>query len=311
MTRRQETGRRTASVRCPFLVEGTALGCGLAPFRKLVPGQAVAEHDQCCSSKTWRSCALIREHSASVDDDDRNEAVCPFLEETPVCSCAAASSSKLIPRTSTAVDRCLGDSHRYCDVFLENGARPAAAGIAVPRGLAIAQNHMWLDVGPDESCHVGVDAFLIRVLGTVDEVIFLSSCGVSSPSVALTVAGATLMLVFPQVLQITRVNRALQRHPGDLVTDPYGLGWLYEGGTIEPANRMTSSARAAGLRRGADAEAWMAAEVARLSRHVRSLDERRYGQVGPVAADGGEAATAFASHLDRAELLEIFSLFFV
>ena len=309
MTRRQETGRRTASLRCPFLVEGTALGCGLAPFHKLVPGLAVAQQDQCCSSQTWRACSWIREHGVPIDGTDR--AACPFLEETPVCSCSAAPSSKLIPRTSTAVSRCLGDSHRYCDVFLETSTRPAAAATPVPHGLAFAHNHMWLDVGPDGSCHVGVDAFLVRVLGTIDEVILLSACGVASPSVALTVAGATLMLVFPKPLQITLVNRPLQRHPGDLIADPYGLGWLYEGGTIETLLPTTSGAHVAGLRRGADAERWMAAEVARLSRHVRALDERRNGHLGPVAADGGEVAPGFASHLDRAELLEIFSLFFV
>lgn len=309
MTRRLE-GRAAASMRCPHLVEGTALGCKLAPFRKLVPGIAVAEDDQCCSSDAWRSCAWVREQTPQRDCVEAVNPACPFLDEIAVCSCAAAPSSKLIPKTSMAASRCLGDSHRYCDVFLESNVRRADSAIAVPRTLAFAPNHMWLDVGPDGSCHVGVDAFLVRVLGAVDEVIFLSSCGTACPSVALTVSGATLVLAFPKPIDITRVNRSLQRHPGDLVNDPYGLGWLYEGGMMEQLVRTPVVAPATTLRRGADAESWMTAEVTRLSRHVRGLDERHADHLGPVAGDGGEVAVPLAPHLDRTELLEIFSLFF-
>jgi glycine cleavage system H lipoate-binding protein len=332
MVPRQDTGRRVASTRCPFLVEGTARCCGLAPFRKLVPELAIAERDQSCSSAAWRSCAWVRRQDA-VDGQCRaiqpvaeSGDQCPFLDEMIACSCAAASSSKLIPKTLLAASRCLGDSHRYCDFFLERMCPPPGGAsdragstdvpatgpvtIPVPAGMALAPNHMWFDVGPDGSCHVGIDAFLVRVLGAVDEVIFLSSCNFASPSLALTAAGTTLPLVFPRRLYITRVNSALRRHPGDLTADPYHRGWLYEGRVRKRPGRTAIGATTAGLRRGPDAEMWMASEVKRLSRHVRTILSRRSSHLGPVAADGGEISGALAQHLERAELLEIFSLFF-
>jgi glycine cleavage system H lipoate-binding protein len=333
MIPRQDTGRRVASTRCPFLVEGTARCCGLAPFRKLVPELAIAEQDQSCSSMAWRACAWVRRQDAIdgkcraarplAESDDQ----CPFLDEMIACSCGAAPSSKLIPRTLLAVSRCLGDSHRYCDFFLERAYPQPPAGtsdrvapadvpttrpvtIPVPPGVALAPNHMWFDVGPDGSCHVGIDAFVVRVLGAIDDVIFLSPCSFASPSLALTAAGTTLPLVFPRRLYITRVNNALRRHPNDLTADPYRRGWLYEGRVRKRPGRTSIEATTSGLRRGTDAEMWMASEVRRLTRHVRGIVERRSGHLGRVAADGGEISGALPQYLDRAELLEVFSLFF-
>jgi hypothetical protein len=169
---------------------------------------------------------------------------------------------------------------------------------------------MWLDVGPDGSCHVGVDAFLVRVLGAVDEVTFLSACGPGSPSLVLTAAGATLQLVFPKPLDITGVNGALRRHPDSLTSDPYGRGWLYEGRTLGLRDGTGVDARTSGLLRDPDVEAWMASEVARLTLLVHDILSRRGGRSGSVLADGGAVSLALAQHLTRAELLEVFSLFF-
>lgn len=318
MTPRQKTGR-VASTRCPFLVEETAQCCRLAPFRKLVPSRDIATEDQCCSTGAWRSCAWVPQGIAPGDR-------CPFLDELTVCSCAAAPSSKRIPRTRLAVRRCLGDSHRYCDFFLErvrplppagtSGRVPrdclpaGAAGIPIAPGVALASNHMWLDVGSDGSCHVGVDAFLIRVLGPVDDVNFLSSYGPGLASVALTVGSTTLPLAFPRPFAITRVNSALRCHLDSLTVDPYGRGWLYEGHRLKPHGRTAIRNQTAGMLEGPEAEAWMASEVGRLSRHVHTILSRRGSHLGPVLADGGEVALPLPQHLERAELLEVFSLFF-
>ena len=334
MTQRQEAGQQVASTRCPFLVEVNAQCCQLAPFRKLVPGLAIAEQDQRCSSDAWRSCAWVLQRGMPLSDSDPATPPatcpgerCPFLDEIVACSCATAPSSKLIPRTLLAVSRCIGDSHRYCEFFLERacprppldaGGRGAprdwpplgASGIPIPPGVALAPNHMWLDVGSDGSCHVGVDAFLVRVLGGVDDVTFLSACGPGSPSLVLTVAGTTLPLVFPQPIDITGVNGTLRRHPGDLTSDPYGCGWLYEGRPLRLPGRTGVDTRTVGLLRAPDTETWMASEVERLSRLVHTILSRRSGHLGPMSADGGTVSEALAQHLERAELLEVFSLFF-
>ncbi len=333
MTPHQKEGPQVASTRCPFLVEVNAQCCRLAPFRKLVPIRDIAMQDQCCSTDAWRSCAWVPRRDAPLDRRDQaaqpvagSGDPCPFLDEIFACSCAAAPC-KLIPRTPLAVRSCLADSHRYCEFFLERacprppaatGGRAAspdgrplgAAEIPVAPGVALAPNHMWIDEGPDGSCHVGVDAFLARVLGAVDEVTFLSACGPGAPSLVLTVAGTTLPLVFPQPLDITGVNRALRRHLDNLTDDPYGRGWLYEGWSLKPHRGTGVAARTVRLRRGPDAETWMASEVRRLLQHVQAIASRRSSHLGPVAGDGGEVSSALAQHLERTELLEVFSLFF-
>lgn len=330
MTLRDDTGQQPAAIRCPFLMEVDAQYCQLAPFRKLVPGFAIAGHTQRCSSNAWRSCEWVLQRRTRLGDEDRAtrrdgdggpEERCPFLDEILACSCTAAPSTKLIPRTLLAVSRCLGDSHRYCEYFLDRACPPPSpdtgslgaspdgpplgtAGIPIRPDVAFAPNHMWLDVGPDGSCHVGVDALIARVLGGVDEVAFLSACGPGSPRVAIRVAGTVLPLVFPQPFDITGFNGALRRHPDALTSDPYRRGWLYEGRTLGPGGRNVE------LRRGPDAETWMASEVELLSRHVHTILSRRGGQLGPISADGGGVSEALAQHLGHTELLEVFSLFF-
>ena len=257
----------------------------------------------------------LENDSQAIRPIDESGDRCPFLQEIRACSCAAASSSRLIPRTLLAVRRCLGDSHRYCEFFLERVRLHPPTGadgreIPIAPGVALAPNHMWLDVGPDGCCHVGLDAFMVRMLGAIDEVIFLSARGRGAPSLVLTIAGVTLPLVFPQPLDITCVNRAIRGHVDHLTADPYGRGWLYEGWPVASHGRTGPAARSSGLRRGADAETWMASEVSRLRQHVRTIASRRSSQLGPVWADGGEVAAGLAHHLERAELLEVFSLFF-
>jgi hypothetical protein len=168
MTQRQDPGQQAASTRCPFLLEVDAQCCQLAPFRKLVPGFAIAGQNQCCSSGAWRSCEWVLQRRTRLGGEDRAarrdggaRERCPFLDEILACSCAAAPSSKLIPRTLLAVSRCLGDSHRYCEFFLDRacplpspdagglGAAPdrpplGAAGIPLRPDVALAPNHMWL-----------------------------------------------------------------------------------------------------------------------------------------------------------------------
>jgi glycine cleavage system H lipoate-binding protein len=333
MTQRQARWPQAASTRCPFLVEESAQFCRLASPSTLVPSRDIATQNQCCSTDGWRSCAWAalpdgdRLAIAATRSLDRSAERCPYLHEIRACSCAASPSSKLIPRTRLAVRRCLGDSHRYCEFFLEQAhpdaardaaTRPAApdrptsrAAIPVASNVALAPNHMWLDVGPDGTCHVGVDAFLVRVLGPIEDVAFLSRHGAGSPSVGLTVAGTALPLVFPGRMEITGVNGGLRRHLDQLNADPYGRGWLVEGRMPELRDRTGVECGMPGLRRGAEAEAWMASEVKRLVRHVHTILERRGSGLGTVLGDGGEATASLSRYLERAELLEVFSLFFV
>ena len=80
------------------------------------------------------------------------------------------------------------------------------------------------------------------------------------PAVILHVNGLQLEVVFPNPLSIGGANLHLRADPSELTSDPYGLGWLFEGverGDVEAATR--------GLMRGREVTEWMHRDVARLS----------------------------------------------
>lgn len=301
---RDRLAKDKGSQRCPFLKAVDALTCQLSTVKKFVLDSAVNEAEQRCSSPAWRSCPLLPP-GAAVDVD---RADCPHLRRVRVQRCAASPRQLMIPGGDHLPSRCAGPSHRYCSLYLERiqphpDPRMVEMG-AFPRGRALAPNHMWLDVHADGSCHLGVDAFLVRVVGTVERVTFGPVRRLARPSVVLKLpVGLELPLVFPHPVDVEATNAELRRRPDALVSDPYGRGWLYEG-------RVPRGAVPEALRRGAEARDWLGSELRRLTELVHQLIAHRGGDLGPTLADGGRFDDGLARQLDRAELLQIFVAFF-
>jgi glycine cleavage system H protein len=306
-------------VRCPFLRDEQVKSCQAAPFRKSLVRAMATGADERCSSADHRSCPAARESREGHPDASR----CPFLRESLVQFCAAAPRPTYVPWSESPELRCSHDGHRYCELYLAAaGARGPAlapadacesetadvAGVPVPGWLFYASNHMWLDVGDDGLCHVGIDAFLARAAGAVERLSFLSLKGDARPAVVLTIAGADLTLVFAVRLPIVAANTRLRSGLERLTADPYGLGWLFTARLEGPRDASVPRA-AAGLRHGRAAREWMAAEVARLDAAVHELLMRpRQGQALP--ADGGRPAPGFLRALERDEMQGFFALFF-
>lgn len=306
-------------MRCPFLREEQVKSCQAAPFRKsLVRAMATGAAER-CTSADHRSCPAVRESREAHPDATR----CPFLRESLVQFCAASPRPTYVPWSESPELRCAHDGHRYCELFLaaagtRGPARPSgdpaqsevahAGGVPVPGWLYYADNHMWLDLGDDGLCHVGVDAFLARAAGAVERLSFLTVKGDVRPAVVLTIAGADLTLVFGSRLPILAANTRLRSGLERLTADPYGLGWLFTArwdASHDPRARLAT----AGLRHGRAALEWMAGEVDRLQAAVHELlMHPRQGAALP--ADGGRPAPGFLHALEREELQRFFSLFF-
>jgi ADP-ribose pyrophosphatase YjhB (NUDIX family)/glycine cleavage system H lipoate-binding protein len=312
---RAAPGRPT--MKCPFLKEAKVRFCEGSPFRKMVRCSSIHEDDQKCSSPAYVNCPAARERLGGR----QGLPSCPFLRESRVQYCAAAPVAKYIPYSDDGIARCSGDAHRYCELYLRRaqpqgqvGRRPGqhagAEGIPVPERLAYTRNHMWIDVGQDGSCHVGVDAFLARVLGEVERVTFVSPRGRVRPAAVLRVHGVDLSLTFPCRMNVTGTNALLRMHPEMALDDPYGAGWLFEGTHPESGNGSNSDDRGPLLLHGGEVKGWMHAEVDNMSSLVHELHSGHGHEGQALMADGGVFCPNLAQHLEREELLHLFNCFF-
>ena len=162
-------------MRCPFLREEQVKSCQVAPFRKSLARSSATGEGERCTSADHRSCPALRESHEAHPDASR----CPFLRESLVQFCAASPRPTYVPWSESPDLRCAHDGHRFCELFLRAAgasargpalptADPDASatadvdGVPVPGWLYYADNHLWLDVGDDGLCHVGVDAFLLE-----------------------------------------------------------------------------------------------------------------------------------------------------
>jgi glycine cleavage system H lipoate-binding protein len=311
-------------MKCPFLKDTVVRTCDLSPVRKMIPTSSISEESQRCSTPEFKSCPVAE------DQFEGQSALssCPHLCESMVQHCAAQSTTQFIPYNNDLLSRCNSDAHRYCTLYLQraypgsdSGAQPPNGGHqeigggrmaetipATPARLQFSRNHMWLDIAPDGTCHVGVDAFLARVLGQVDSATFLPDAEERRPSVILNINGTDLRLTFPRRLNITGCNYRLRSHPETLTEDPYGNGWLFEG----QVSKCEANSEGAGeeMLSGDKARRWIEDEMDRLSDFVHSRLSRPNQTDEVLVADGGVAAPQLAQNLDRDELLQLFNLFF-
>jgi glycine cleavage system H lipoate-binding protein len=289
-------------MQCPFLKEARVDSCSRATTRKPIaraPEQAAADK---CFSAAFRGCSLFR---AEPDTTPADAVRCPYLDESLSQYCAAAPVTKYIPYSEALLSRCGTSAHTYCDLYLAMAhadlpESPRAGDVMVPRWLYYARNHMWLDEDADGSCHVGIDGLLAKALGAVERVSFFEERGLCRPSVSITVRGVPLQLVFPNAIALTGMNVYLRANPAKLASDPYRMGWLFEG------KRPVDADPRDGLLPGDRALPWMEQEVDRVSRFVHEQISR----ADCFVADGGAVSQGFAQYLERDQIIELFHRYF-
>ncbi len=289
------------------------------------PGQAENER---CLSPDYIHCPAARQHQE--ERPDRNH--CPFLHESLAQYCAAAPVTKYIPYSEPITTPCGTEKHKYCQIYLSmanprlgshnNSGAPddsdfdshtrehLAGNVRVRDWLYYAPNHMWLDVNEDGCAYIGVDALLSSVIGKVDRLSFITTGGRCRPAVVFSVNGVDLQMVFPREIQVTQPNIYLRTNPSRIFSDPYTLGWLFEGREIQRESAPTSSPIFSGLKTGSSSVAWMRSEVERLSQSVHHLSHRPDAQGIQRMADGGGVHPGLIWHLDRDEILRLFLDFF-
>lgn len=309
-------------MRCPFLREAQVKFCRASAFKKMIVRTADHTGDERCSSPEWVSCPVAKHHHEDWPDQSH----CPFLQESLVQYCTAAPMSKFVPYTEAQLSRCGNEAHRYCEAFLTLAQPPVSQpsvpatiasmdegwvdGIQVPENLAYAPNHLWLDVGTDGTCHIGIDAFFAKVLGHIDRLSFVTWKGIARPTAVLTVRGIDLNLAFPNPISITGVNAYLRSHPEKIISEPYGAGWLFEGTQAKGLSEHENRGIEAGLIRGKQAREWIAQESRRFASFVHEEVAHTQGEGFVLMADGGTPSSDLLQYLTREEALQLFNEFF-
>ena len=312
-------------MRCPFLREAQVKFCQASAFKKMIVRTPAHSDDEKCSSSEYINCPAAKQHREELPSQSH----CPFLQESLAQYCSAAPVTKFVPYSESLLSRCGNESHRYCELFLalshpdtcDNSLAEKSSdgetdvvdtqeyvveGLRMPGWLAYSANQMWLDVNDDGCYHAGVDAFLAKVLGSLERISFLTARGVNRPAAVLTVNGVDVQVVFPNRMLVTGTNSYLRANPERLISEPYRAGWLFEGRDAKAPSTEQGVNASDGLINKSRARKWMANEVHRLSAFVHEQYSRQQG----VMMDGGTFSCGVALQLNRDEILNLFNEFF-
>jgi len=311
-------------MKCPFLKETRVKFCQASPIRKMiVSDQGDAEVEK-CSTPSWTSCPVAQQRIKDKEQYQLHQQ-CTFLQESYVQYCSLSSVTKFIPYNEAPFSRCTNTNHRYCEDYLamENPAPGAnmnassetddvidstkdyyVAGIRMPRKLQYSLNHMWLNENEDGLCHIGIDAFFTKIFGPIEAISFLTTKGVQSPTIVMTVNGVNLEVIFPKQLLISGMNTYLRTTPEKLSADPYGTGWLFVG--QKPKQEYNDTP----LLQGSNAVQWMRNETERLNQFVHNEIQQSSLEGKILMADGGVSIESLASHLHRESIHKLYHNFF-
>jgi len=308
-------------MRCPFIREAQVKFCRASVYKKMIVRLAEQPENERCSSREYVNCPAAKQHLEEHPSIDH----CPFLNESLVQYCSAAAVTKYIPYSESAISQCGTDSHKYCELFLGlsqsaepitesetrdfciNGIHQYVDDVKIPGNLFFSPNHMWMDVGNDGICHIGVDAFMTKVLGSVDHITFITTKGFHRPTVSFSVKGVDIQFVFPLQLNIIRANTYLRTNPEKIFTDPYTIGWLFEA-TAEKTKQRNN--KFDGLISGADSYTWMKQEMKRMTSLAHKISAQPDMRGAVLMADGGNFQSGIAQQLLREELLKLHNDFF-
>ncbi len=150
------------------------------------------------------------------------------------------------------------------------------------------QGHAWAMPNKDMRVKVGVDDFVQKLVGKVDE-IRLPDRGTmvrqGEQGFAFEIDGKIIPVLAPVEGEVVGINEAVLKDPKQLLEDPFGAGWLFE---VQSKNWHRDKNH---LFSGELAKAW-------LRQHVDRISDLMTSRMGIVMQDGGAIAPGFARELD-------------
>jgi glycine cleavage system H lipoate-binding protein len=175
----------------------------------------------------------------------------------------------------------------------------AAAEAAIPPGhLFIHDGHTWARLDTSGEAKVGIDHFLLKILGGADRVFFpAEGRAVSQGERIFSVirGGREIRLVSPIEGVVSTLNARADLNDDSVRKNPYGEGWLF---TIRPRN-LTESLK--NLRSIDSAAGWFDGEVKRFSSFLVA-GTPRFAEVGATMQDGGQYPAGILGKMDDEQI---------
>jgi glycine cleavage system H protein len=158
--------------------------------------------------------------------------------------------------------------------------------LSIPEGLFLSKNHTWAFLEKSGVARVGMDDFVIHVLGEV------SFADMHKPGenirkgevlARLEHNGKHVSLLSPVSGEIIKVNPVLDQFRGMRIGDPYDQGWIYQ---LKPSGWV---AETSGYMLSESASQWLRKELDRFKEFIGSA----IAPYGPepslvIMQDGGE-----------------------
>jgi len=161
-------------------------------------------------------------------------------------------------------------------------ASPQPERFLIPRGYFFSPKHVWLELLGSGTVRVGIDDFIQKVIGAIDEIRLVPASSVvkrGDPILTLKQNGRELSITSPLSGKVLVSNDLLEKSPELLKQDPYLAGWV---ATILPENL---SAEVKQLNVAEDAATWLRKEVARFRDFINVRSPRL--AAGVTMLDGG------------------------
>lgn len=171
----------------------------------------------------------------------------------------------------------------------------ALESVSVPEGLFLAPGHTWVKLEASGKTHVGLDDFVQRAIGRIDQ-IELPKIGQSvrrgDKLFTIRQGERTAVFTAPMDGVVTSVNDDLAHHPDAIKADPYAQGWVC---ALEPKGLAQTIKQ---LRIAEEARAWLNREVEKFQAFI-SLRPIESMALGRVLQDGGQLTDGVLELMDE------------
>lgn len=181
----------------------------------------------------------------------------------------------------------------------------ALQGVTLPEGLFMDAAHTWVAVRKGGKAQVGLDQFLTKAIGTIDE-IQLPEVGseIRKGEKLFTIRQGDRKIDLPSPIEgiVHRVNSKAANRPDMLVSEPYRQ-WIC---SLQPLQLSTDLKR---LSIAEEAVAWINDEVLKFQEFITTRPVNHIA-VGAVMQDGGVPADGVLQLMDN-ETWNLFAFEFV